>query len=191
MQRLGIPRPQPPRPQTPTPLPHPPTQTPSNSPPPDLNPPSPNPPDPTPPRPQPITVVWRIFHIGTVANVCPTLTLKFSVTFVAWRIFFVANLPWRIFHLANLWQPFCSHIIFDYASLYGVKAYCYRRGSQLWKNCMHQKHFRKCLVGECILLILPPGSALGTHLFRDIIIIGKESAIAFSAIDKFVAFFLI
>ena len=29
-----------------------------------------------------ITVVWRIFHIGTVTNVCPTLTLKFSVTFV-------------------------------------------------------------------------------------------------------------
>ena len=48
------------------------------------NPRSPNSPTltPTPLRPQPITVVWRIFHIGTVANVCPTLTLKFAVTFV-------------------------------------------------------------------------------------------------------------
>ena len=48
---------------------------------------TPNPqPQPQPSRPnsppQPFTVVWRIFHIGAVANVCPTLTLKFSVTFV-------------------------------------------------------------------------------------------------------------
>ena len=57
--------------------------------------PNPNSTDPNPPptRPQPITVVWRIFYIGTVAKVCPMLTLKFSVTFVVWRIFFVANLP--------------------------------------------------------------------------------------------------
>ena len=48
--------------------------------------PQPNPPTSTPLTPtlltQPITVVWQIFRIGTVANVCPTLTLKFSVTFV-------------------------------------------------------------------------------------------------------------
>ena len=37
---------------------------------------------PNPPRLQAITVVWRIFHIGTVASICPTLTLKISVTFV-------------------------------------------------------------------------------------------------------------
>ena len=40
-----------------------------------LNPPTlPSPPQPPGPPPRPITVVWRIFHIGTVANVCPTLT---------------------------------------------------------------------------------------------------------------------
>ena len=41
---------------------------------------------------QPITIVWRIFHIVVVANVCPTLTLKFSVTFVCLTRC-VANLP--------------------------------------------------------------------------------------------------
>ena len=45
-------------------------------------------PKPQPPRPQPIAVVGRIFHIGTVANVCPTLTLKFSVTFLC-RVKFI------------------------------------------------------------------------------------------------------
>ena len=62
-----------------------------------------------PPRPQPITIVWRIFHIGTVANVCPTLKLKFSVTFVRLTRC-VANLlcgessMWRI-----LWQLANAH----------------------------------------------------------------------------------
>ena len=58
-----------------------------------------------PTQPQPITVVWRIFRIGTDANVCPTLTLKFSshsyVSPIVWRIFFAANLLWQIFHVAN------------------------------------------------------------------------------------------
>ena len=72
--------------------------------PPDFNPhnpnPSPNSPDP-PPHPNLSPLCGRIFRIGTVANVCPTVTLKFSVTFVVWRIFFVANLLWRIFHVGN------------------------------------------------------------------------------------------
>ena len=29
--------------------------------------------------------------------------------------------------------------IFDYASL-KRKAYCYQKGSKLWKNCIHQKY---------------------------------------------------
>ena len=61
-----------PTPPTPTPRPNSPAQ------PLDFNPPNPN----SPHRPQPITIVWQIFHIGTVANICPTLTLNFSVTFV-------------------------------------------------------------------------------------------------------------
>ena len=50
----------------------------------DFNPPNPNPPNPTPPTSTyyHCQIVWRIFHISTVANVCMMLTLKFSVTFV-------------------------------------------------------------------------------------------------------------
>ena len=54
-----------------------------------------------PTQPQPITVVWRIFHIDTVANVCPTVTLKFSVTFVCLTRC-VANLPCGKSAVANL-----------------------------------------------------------------------------------------
>ena len=36
------------------------------------------------------------------------------------------------------YDAFYSHI-FDYACL-GRKAYCYRKGSKLWKNCIHQIH---------------------------------------------------
>ena len=54
-----------------------------------------------PPRPYPITIVWRIFHIGTVANVCPTLMLKFSVTFVRLTLC-VANLLCGESSVANL-----------------------------------------------------------------------------------------
>ena len=39
------------------------------------------------------------------------------------------------------YDAFCSHI-FDYACLVR-KVYCYQRGSKLWKNCIHQKRFRK------------------------------------------------
>ena len=39
-----------------------------------------------------------------------TLTLKFPVTFVMWRIFFVANLLWRIFHVANPLATFDSTV---------------------------------------------------------------------------------
>ena len=74
------------------PQPRSPDLTPPTSTLPDPNPPTPSTPTPptstplTPTQPQSITVVWRIFHIGAVANVCPTVTLKFSVTFVVWRI---------------------------------------------------------------------------------------------------------
>ena len=37
------------------------------------------------------------------------------------------------------YDVFCLHI-FNYACL-RRKAYSYRRGSKLWKNCMHQKDF--------------------------------------------------
>ena len=37
------------------------------------------------------------------------------------------------------YDAFCSHI-FDYACL-RRKAHCYRRGSKLWKNCVHPKQF--------------------------------------------------
>ena len=37
------------------------------------------------------------------------------------------------------YDAFCLHI-FDYACSWR-KAYCYRRGSNLWRNYMHQKHF--------------------------------------------------
>ena len=36
------------------------------------------------------------------------------------------------------YDAFYSYI-FDYACQ-GRKAYCYRKGSKLWKNCIHQKH---------------------------------------------------
>ena len=86
----------------PTPRPNPPTQP--LEPTPRLQPPNPNPPNPTPPRPQPITIVWLIFHIGTVANVCPMLTLKFSVTFVRLTRC-MANLCGESFMWQILWQP--------------------------------------------------------------------------------------
>ena len=35
------------------------------------------------------------------------------------------------------YDAFCSYF-FDYACL-GHKAYCYQKGSKLWKNCIHQK----------------------------------------------------
>ena len=68
---------------------------------PDLTPPTSPPPTPTPLTSTPLTptfptqpptpiqhrILRRIFRIGTVANVCPTVMLKFSVTFVVWRIF--------------------------------------------------------------------------------------------------------
>ena len=41
------------------------------------------------------------------------------------------------------YNAFCSHI-FGYACS-RRKAYRYRGGSKLWKNCIHQKHFRKWL----------------------------------------------
>ena len=43
------------------------------------------------------------------------------------------------------YDAFCSYI-FHYAYL-GRKVYCYRKGSKLWKNCIHQKHVWKRLVG--------------------------------------------
>ena len=46
------------------------------------------------------------------------------------------------------YDALCSRI-FDYAYL-RRKTYCYRKGSKLWKNCIHQKHFKKWLVGGCI-----------------------------------------
>ena len=49
------------------------------------------------------------------------------------------------------YNAFCLHI-FDYACL-RRKAYCNRRGSRLWKNCIHQKHFWKWLVGGCIAFL--------------------------------------
>ena len=36
------------------------------------------------------------------------------------------------------YDAFCSYI-FDFACL-GHKAHCHRKGSKLWKNCIHQKH---------------------------------------------------
>ena len=43
------------------------------------------------------------------------------------------------------YDAFCSYI-FNCACL-GRKAYCYRKGSKLWQNCIHQKHVWKWLVG--------------------------------------------
>ena len=47
-----------------------------------------------------------------------------------------------------------------------VKLICYQKGLKLWKNCIHQKHVRKWLVGGCIPHIPPPppGSAPGHKL---------------------------
>ena len=42
------------------------------------------------------------------------------------------------FECFTKYDAFCSYI-FDYACL-RHKAYCFRKGSKLWKNCMHQKH---------------------------------------------------
>ena len=64
-----ISRPNPPDLNPPDSNPFDPTQNPRPKPPTPT--PRPNPPDPTPST-QPITVVWRIFHIGTVANICCT-----------------------------------------------------------------------------------------------------------------------
>ena len=36
------------------------------------------------------------------------------------------------------YDAFCSYI-FDYACL-GRKAYCYQKGSKLWKSYIHQQH---------------------------------------------------
>ena len=69
------------------------------------------------------------------------------------------------------YDTFCSHI-FAYACLRRT-AYCYRRDSKLWKNCIHQKHFLKWLVGGCIPLILLPASAPGHKLKKP----SKESGI--------------
>ena len=60
------------------------------------------------------------------------------------------------------YDTFCSHI-FNYACV-RRKVYSYRRGSKLWKICMHRKHFWKWLVGGCIPLILFPGFAPGHKL---------------------------
>ena len=57
--------------------------------------------------------------------------------------------------------------IFDYACL---GRNCHRRSSKLWKNCMHQKHFWKWLVGG-YHLSYPPGSAPGHKLQKPL----KES----------------
>ena len=51
------------------------------------------------------------------------------------------------------YDTLCLHI-FDYACL-RQKAYCKRRGSRLWKHCIHQILFLKMLVGGCIPFILP------------------------------------
>ena len=54
---------------------------------------------------------------------------KFCLNFLA---LFLSTPP-------NNYDAFCSHI-FDYACLRRI-AFCNRRGSRLWKNCIHQKYF--------------------------------------------------
>ena len=51
------------------------------------------------------------------------------------------------------------HIVrtFSIMRAYGER-FCYRKDSKLWKNCIHQKHVWKWLVGGCIPHI-SPGSA--------------------------------
>ena len=69
------------------------------------------------------------------------------------------------------YDAFGAHI-FDYACL-RRKAYRSRRGSKLWKNCIHQKLFWKWLMGGCIPLILTLGLATGHKLQKP----SKESGI--------------
>ena len=68
---------------------------------------------------------------------------------------FDPNSEYRYF---TKYDAFWSHI-FNYACL-RRKAYCYRRGSKLWKNCMYKKHSWKWLVRWIhISHPQPPGSA--------------------------------
>ena len=69
------------------------------------------------------------------------------------------------------YDAFGAHI-FDYACL-RRKAYRSRRGSKLWKNCIHRKLFWKWLMGGCIPLILTLGLATGHKLQKP----SKESGI--------------
>ena len=60
------------------------------------------------------------------------------------------------------YNAFCSHI-FDYACS-RCKAYRYRRGSKLWKNCIHPKHFENGWWEDAYSLSYSPGSAPGHNL---------------------------
>ena len=54
-------------------------------------------------------------------------------------IFCLNYLPLTLSVAPNMMHFVRRPYFFDYASL-GRKAYCYRKGSKLWKNCIHQKH---------------------------------------------------